>query len=91
MTATLSADQWLDPRWRLNNLYTVVNKKGKAVPFRPNWAQQEFLDGIHTRNLILKARQLGFTTLCCIVYLDDCLFTPNVEAAVIAHKVDDAK
>lgn len=91
MTATINADQFLDPRWRLNNLYTVVNKKGKAVPFRPNWAQQAFLDGIHSRNLILKARQLGFTTLCCIVYLDDCLFTPNVEAAVIAHKVDDAK
>lgn len=91
MRATLSLEQWKDPRWRLNNLYMVVTKKGKAVPFRPNWAQQEFLEAAHTRNLILKARQLGFTTLCCLIYLDDCLFTSNVEAAVIAHKIDDAK
>lgn len=91
MTASLNDAQWADPRWRLNNLYTVVTKGGKAVPFKPNWAQQEFIDGIHSRNIILKARQLGFTTLCCLIYLDDCLFLDNVEAAVIAHKVDDAK
>lgn len=91
MTAALKADQFLDPIWRLNNLYTIINKEGVAVPFRPNWAQQELLDGFHSRNLILKARQLGFTTLSCLIYLDDCIFSPNVRAAVIAHKLDDAK
>lgn len=91
MPATLSEAQFRDPRWRLCNLYTIVDKDGKAVRFTPNWAQQQFLDGVHSRNLILKARQLGFTTLCCLVYLDDCLFNPNVQAAVIAHKLDDAK
>lgn len=91
MTPTIEPTQLLDPRWRLSNLYSIIDKKGRKVPFRPNWAQQEFLSGIHRRNIILKARQLGFTTFCCILYLDDCLFTDNVEAAVIAHKVDDAK
>jgi hypothetical protein len=91
MTATLATDQFLDPLWRLSNLYTIVNKDGKAVRFEPNWAQIELLQGIHNRNLILKARQLGFTTLCCLIYLDDCLFNANVQAAVIAHKLDDAK
>ncbi|TBG78612.1 terminase [Rhizobium leguminosarum] len=42
-------------------------------------------------NIILKARQLGFTTLCCLIYLDACIFTPNTRAGVIAHKLDDAK
>lgn len=91
MAAQFNADQFLDPRWRLSNLYRIVNKDGKAVQFQPNWAQLQFLDGIHSRNIILKARQLGFTTFCCLIYLDDCLFTPNTEAAVIAHKIDDAK
>lgn len=91
MTATINPDQLLDPRWRLRNLYTIVDKKGRKVRFEPNWAQQKFLDDLHRRNLILKARQLGFTTFCCLLYLDDCLFTDNVEAAVIAHKIDDAK
>lgn len=89
--ATIDADQFLDPVWRLNNLYTIIDKHGKAVPFRPNWAQQELLDSFHSRNLILKARQLGMTTLMCLVQLDDCIFTPNTRAALIAHKLDDAK
>jgi hypothetical protein len=89
--AQLKEELFGDPRWRLNNLYSIVDKKGRAVPFRPNWAQQEVIEGLHNRNLILKARQLGITTLCCLVYLDDCIFTPNVQAAVIAHKLDDAK
>lgn len=84
-------EQMHDARWRLHNLYSVIDKKGKHVPFRPNWAQTELIDNLHNRNIILKARQLGFTTLCCLVYLDDCLFTENVRAAVIAHKLDDAK
>ncbi len=84
-------DQFLDPRWRLSNLYTIIDKDGAIVPFRPNSSQLEFLDNIHTRNIILKARQLGFTTFCSLIYLDACIFTPATRAAVIAHKLDDAK
>lgn len=91
MTATLSPDQFLDPIWRINNLYTCLDKSGKAVPFRLWDEQREFLSNIHSRNDILKCRQRGFTTLMCIVQLDDCLFTPNTRAAVIAHRFDDAK
>ncbi len=84
-------DQMLDPRWRLSNLYTIIDKAGAAIPFRPNSAQLQFLDDLHALNIILKARQLGFTTFCCLIYLDACLFTPTTRAAVIAHKLDDAK
>jgi hypothetical protein len=44
MTAQISPEQFLDPRWRLNNLYTIIDKKGHAVPFRPWDEQQEFLE-----------------------------------------------
>lgn len=91
MTATISPDQFLDPIWRLSNLYTIMDKRGRAVPFTPNSAQLNFLTNMHTRNLILKARQLGFTTVSCLAYLDDCIFNPNVRAGIIAHKQDDAK
>lgn len=91
MTAAINPDQFLDPIWRIHNLYTIIDKSGKAVRFVPWDEQREFLETIHSRNLILKCRQRGFTTLMCIVQLDDCIFTPNVRAAVIAHKLDDAK
>ena len=42
-------------------------------------------------NIILKARQLGFTTFIQIFILDRCLFKDNVRAGVIAHSQDDAK
>lgn len=87
----INTDQFLDPRWRLTNLYKITDKSGKAVPFEPNESQLQFLDEIHSMNIILKARQLGFTTLCCLIYLDACIFTPNTRAGVIAHKLDDAK
>jgi len=83
--------QLLDPRWRISNLYTITDKAGQRVPFRPNTAQAALLDELHCANIILKARQLGFTTLCCLIYLDACIFRPNTRAGVIAHKLDDAK
>lgn len=91
MNIQVNEDQFLDPLWRIHNLYTIIDKSGKVIPFRPNWAQQYLLENFHNRNLILKARQLGFTTLMAIVQTDACVFMPNIRAAIIAHRMDDAK
>lgn len=42
----------------------------------------------HRYNLLLKARQFGFTTLHCIDYLDSALWVPGMTCAIIAHKQD---
>lgn len=89
--AAPSSDQWLEPRWRINNLYTIKDKAGRAVPFRMNWAQEILFDELWYLNLILKARQLGFTTLIQLTMLDACLFTSNTNAGVIAHTREDAE
>ena len=80
-----------DKEWRLNNLYWIKDKDGKRILFRPNSAQQRFLDNRHGRDTILKCRQRGFTTLVQIDMLDECLFIPNTNAGVIAHNRDDAQ
>jgi hypothetical protein len=77
--------------WRLSNLYTIVDRQGRERRFRPNAAQRELLANMHSMNLILKARQLGFTTLIQILMLDACLFTPNLRAGTIAHRLEDAE
>lgn len=79
-----------DKRWRLNNLYFVNDKQGKKVLFRMTDEQVEYYDGLHTRNIILKARQLGFTTEQCIIQLDAALFEA-AKCALIAHTLTDAK
>ena len=87
-----------DPWWRMTSgkLYKIMIKgdndeQSLVIPFIPNTAQLKLLTNLHTRNNILKARQLGFTTLICIYFLDCCLFRPNVRAAVIAQSEDVAK
>jgi len=59
--------------------------------FRPNRAQkQRYVEGFN-RDIILKARQLGFTTFEMIDALDDCLFIPDFNAGCIAHRLPSAK
>jgi hypothetical protein len=84
-------DRLSDRHWRLNNLYKITDKSGKEVTFKMNWAQQNLYDNLHYFDLILKARQLGFTTFIMIYFLDACLFNSNHKAGVIAHTLDDAK
>lgn len=89
-----------DPMWRVCSgaLYKIIIK-GDAedgaddlvLEFRPNRAQMRFLRRLWHRNLILKARQLGFTTLIAIAWLDHCLFNANSRCAVIAQDRDTAE
>ncbi|MFQ1018082.1 terminase [Gilliamella sp. BG7] len=76
--------------WRLNNLYYITDKAGKQIRFMMTPEQLEYFDGMHTRNIILKARQLGFTTEVCIIQLDAALFE-SAKCALIAHTLNDAK
>lgn len=76
--------------WRLNNLYWIKNKHGNKVRFRPNSSQENFLFNAHGRDIILKLRQRGFTTLMQIVFLDECMFNADTNAGVVAHNRDDA-
>jgi hypothetical protein len=80
-----------DWRWRVNNLYWIVDKRGQRVPFRPNGVQMGLIDGLHTCNLVLKARQHGLSTLIQILMLDACVFNPDIAAGTIAHTRPDAQ
>jgi hypothetical protein len=74
--------------WRLTHLYKIKNKLGEIVTFYPNLIQLKYLIDRknHNRNRILKARQFGFTTLCCIDLLDEALWVPGMSCAIIAHE-----
>ena len=84
-------DQWADPCWRLNNLYTIKDKSGRAVRFGLNDAQKALFDELHYLNVILKARQMGFTTFIQLFMLDACVFNSNTQAGVVAHTREDAE
>lgn len=87
-----------DPEWRLysGQLYKILIKgddesDNLVLPFKPNRAQKRLMKSLHWRNIILKARQLGFTTLIAIFFLDCCLFRPNIRAGIVAQDLPSAE
>ena len=60
-------------------------------PFKPNRAQRRFIRRLWHRNLILKARQLGFTTLIAIMWLDHALWNANQRCGMIAQDRETAE
>lgn len=79
-------------KWfRLNCFYYIKDKNGKKVKFRPNTEQRRYYLNGHNRDVILKARQLGFTTFKMISSLDHSLFHKDFSAGVICHSLDDAR
>ena len=76
---------------RLNTIYKIVDVDGNLIPFRMNVEQYHFYRNMHNLNIILKARQLGMTTLIQLYLLDVALFTPNTACGVIAHNKEDAE
>lgn len=88
-----------DPEWRLFSgvLYQIIVKgededdESFVQPFRPNRAQRRFIKRLWHRNLILKARQLGFTTLIAILWLDHALWNSNQRCGMIAQDRETAE
>jgi hypothetical protein len=84
-----------DPAWRLSNLYKIITKgddgQDAVITFKPNDSQLRFLKRYWSRNIILKCRQRGFTTLICLLWLDHALFVGNQRCGVIAQDREAAE
>lgn len=80
-----------NPEWRLNNLYWIVGKDGKEIRFVMNAEQRQLYAERWYQNVILKARQLGFSTLICLIMLDAMLFDKNTSCGIVDAKLDDAE
>lgn len=79
--------------WRLNNLYTIVNKDGEPVKFVMNYGQHKVYAAsrIHPRIIILKSRQQGISTLWLVSFFDDALFKSHMNIGLMAQGEDEAK
>jgi hypothetical protein len=78
--------------WRLNNLYTIIDKQGAQVPFRMNYAQHLVYAASleHSRVIILKSRQQGISTFWLISFLDDGLVNTNFQVGLMAQGKNEA-
>ncbi len=78
--------------WRLNNLYTVINKDGERVPFVMNLSQHKVYAAILTwyRIIILKSRQQGISTFWLLCFLDDAMFYDDLNIGLMAQGKSEA-
>ncbi len=77
-----------DWRWRLNNLYKIVNKKGQLITFKENGIQRLINDSTSLRKRILKYRQGGVSTNEILKACDAVFFHKNMTACLLAHQND---
>ena len=78
-------------KWRLNNIYRIIDKSGDSIPFKLNDHQAKVLENIHLRNIILKARQLGMSTFAVLYLLDEAIFNPNISAGIVSYSLEHAQ
>lgn len=75
-----------NPLWRVQNLYTIVNKAGDQVKFRPNAPQEMLNEFTSKRRMVLKARQMGVSTNEILRMFDATCFNRNTTHVIIAHE-----
>jgi hypothetical protein len=84
-----------DPCWRLGNFYSIRTRDGSIIKFRPRPQQQQIIDLIYRqgcqRIIILKARQIGFSTCLGVVCADRLCFGIGQQISLIDQTLEDAR
>lgn len=69
---------------------TIINKEGQNVSFRLNPIQRAYVEKSSNRDIILKARQQGFSSFILAAFTADFLLKENSNSVVVADKSDNA-
>jgi hypothetical protein len=80
-----------DKKYRMNNLYKIVDRDGNSIKFTMTDIQEDVFDNMHNRNLILKARQLGMSTFSVLYLLDEAIFNFNRSCGIVSYSLQHAQ
>lgn len=69
---------------------TIIDKTGEAIPFKLNPIQAKFVEDASGRDIILKARQQGFSSFILGAFTKDFLMKENSLSVVVADIADNA-
>ena len=70
---------------------TIINKEGKEVAFNLNGPQKRFVQEATGKDIILKGRQMGFSSFILGAFSKDFIYTDNSLSVVIADIADNAQ
>jgi hypothetical protein len=84
-----------DPIRRLSNLYSIRTRAGAVIKFKPRPQQAHIIDLIYRQDcrriIILKARQLGFSTLLGVISADRLCFGMGQQLSLVDQTLEDAR
>ena len=69
----------------IQQFFHIVDKSGRKVPFILNPAQRAYDTSRTTRDIILKARQEGFSSFIDAIITLECMSKRNLRCVLIAH------
>ena len=69
----------------------IRNKNGRLVQFKVNAAQRDYAKTAAKKNIVLKARQLGFTTYVAARFFLNCIARPGTVCVQVAHDQHSAE
>lgn len=75
----------------IEKLFLIVDKHATTRPFLLNEPQKQILYNLTRRDIILKARQEGISSLILALFAVDFLFIENVRCVVISHEREATK
>jgi len=70
---------------------TIIDKTGQEVPFVLNDIQRQFVTDATGKDIILKGRQMGFSSFILGAFTKDFIFKENSLSVVIADIADNAQ
>lgn len=95
MSTLLSYD---DYKRAIEDNFTIIDKNKNEVPFILNKAQQHFLQNLTERNVILKARKMGFSSVllavACVKFIygrNERCYSMSFDATASSKQLDRAK
>ena len=71
--------------------FDIVSKEGKTVPFVLNKEQTKLLRDMTGRDIILKSRQIGFSSLILAVFTINFLLKENSRGVILSHDGESAQ
>lgn len=75
----------------LPGMLRIRERQGNLSLLQPNAAQQQYARQRGTRNIILKARQLGMTTYIAARFFLSTIFRPGTVTLQVAHSLESAQ
>lgn len=93
MEAKLEVTPGWKPGYRkfIEDYFTIVNKNGERVPFVLNPIQEKYAEMATQRDIILKARQQGFSSVILARFAVDFLTKENSYSVVMADSTENAQ